>query len=243
MNLENDPFREILDDPNVSFDRRADLLMKLDYLNTKFGIYRNFLQSFENNFIDLIGTGKKIRILEVGSGIAGLSRELYLWGKRSNIEVAINLFDSQADILNLSQSVLSQKGIPSEVKIASNEQLTVFTDNEFDFVISLHVIHHIRPISNAVDAINHMLRIASKGVLLNDFHRKPGSVSLFKLWNQFFGISKDLSEDGIKSMQRAYDPTELSNLIQNESYASKLSCRFKTSIVNPYWEFIAKSSI
>lgn len=243
MNLENDPFREILDDPNVSFDRRADLLMKLDYLNTKFGIYRNFLHSFENNFIDLIGTGKKIRILEVGSGIAGLSRELYLWAKRSNIEVTIYLFDSQADILNLSQSFLSQNGISSEIIIASEKQLEVFNDNEFDFVISLHVIHHIRPISNAVEAINQMLRVAKKGVQINDFHRKPGSVALFKLWNQFFGISKDLSEDGVKSMQRAYDPMELSTMIQNKSYYNKLPGQFKTSIVNPYWEFVAKKSI
>ena len=51
MFIENDPFREILDDPNVTFERRSDLLLKLDYLNTKFGVYRNFLENFENNLM------------------------------------------------------------------------------------------------------------------------------------------------------------------------------------------------
>lgn len=243
MNIEIDPFREILDDPNVSFERRSDLLMKLDQLNMKFGVYENFLQAFEGHFADIIGSRKKIKVLEVGSGLAGLSRELFFWAKKANLDVELNLFDSQEDILNFSQSALSNKGIHAQVKVATDKQLSVFNNDEFDFVISLHVIHHIRPISNAVDAINQMLRVASKGVLISDFHRKPGSVALFKLWNQFFGVSKDLSEDGIKSMQRAYDPMELSNLIQNMSYAQKLPGQFKTSIVNPYWEFVAKGSI
>ena len=243
MFIENDPFREILDDPNVPFERRSDLLLKLDYLNTKFGVYSNFLENFENNFSDLIGSKRKISVLEVGSGLAGLSRELQKKKKNSNIEVELNLFDSQSDILKFSQDVLKKNGISSEIILASEKQLEVFNDNEFDFVISLHVIHHIRPISNAVEAINQMLRVAKKGVQLNDFHRKPGSVALFKLWNQFFGISKDLSEDGVKSMQRAYDPMELSTMIQNKSYYNKLPGQFKTSIVNPYWEFVAKKSI
>lgn len=243
MSIDNDPFREILDDPNISFERRSDILLKLDYLNSKFGIYNNFLNSFEVHFKEKLGSTKKFRVLEVGSGLAGLSRELFLWGKKSGVDFELNLFDSQRDILEYSREELLKKGISANINLATDQQLHVFDDNEFDFTISLHVIHHIRPLSIAAEAIDQMLRISKQGVLVNDFHRKPGSVALFKLWNQFFGISQDLSDDGVKSMQRAYDPIQLNELLKAASCSDKFETKFKTSLVNPYWEFIAKSSI
>lgn len=230
-----DPFMEILDDPNVSIERRLGIIKKLDLINMQYGIYKDFIKNFSQILFEKKNSREPASILEVGSGMAGLSREIFKWGNSTQRSFSLHLYDSQQDILDKSQLHLKNLGIDSVAHLATEDHLKIFPDNAFDYVVSLHVIHHIQPIENAVAAINQMLRVSKKGVYLMDFHRKFGSVTLFKIWNTLFGICEDLSSDGIKSMKRAHDPVVLLQNLEKLSYFNKFNVKMKTDLIKPYW--------
>ncbi|MCB0369120.1 MAG: methyltransferase domain-containing protein [Bdellovibrionales bacterium] len=236
-----DPLMEVLDDPSVSFEKRIDLLSKLDLLNTRFGIYKKFINNFES-VLGLSGVqSKNISTFEIGSGLGGLSREVYQSAKNKGLDIEVNLFDSQGDVLQVSQKYLQTLGVENSIFLATDEQLKKIPSESFDYVLSLHVIHHIRPEEEAVAAIQEMRRIARRGVFIMDFHRKFGSITFFKIWNLFFGISEDLNSDGIKSMKRAYNPYELIAKINKED--SKFPFHVKGSLLEPYWYIYCDKSI
>jgi ubiquinone/menaquinone biosynthesis C-methylase UbiE len=241
--INNDPYLEVLDDPSLPLIRRLDVLQKLDIVNAKYGVYKNFISGFAQLLNSSQGSVGNVSILEVGSGMGGVTREIAKWGQRNQTRFSFNLYDSQSDILEISQRYLETHNIEAQKILATPEHLSVFPDNSFDYVVSLHVIHHIQPIETAVRAINEMLRVARKGIYLVDFHRKFGTVGLFKVWNKFFGLSTDLSEDGIKSMKRAYDPKLLGRLMLGQPYYNKFEFEILTKTMAPYWEIRAVESI
>ena len=241
--INNDPYLEVLDDPSLPLIRRLDVLQKLDLVNTKYGVYKNFINGFSQVLTDSKEGSECLSLLEVGSGMGGLTREIAIWGQKNQTSFSFNLYDSQSDILEISQRYLKTQNVDASTILATPEHLSVFPDNSFDYVVSLHVIHHIQPIETAVAAINEMLRVSRKGIYLVDFHRKFGTVGLFKVWNKFFGLSTDLSEDGIKSMKRAHDPKVLAKLMLEQPYYNKFEFEMLTKTMAPYWEIRAAKSI
>ncbi|MCK6597502.1 MAG: class I SAM-dependent methyltransferase [Bdellovibrionaceae bacterium] len=228
---------EVLDDPSLPLLRRLEVIMALDKVNKQYGVYQSFIKGFERFFNKKYISSEKVSLFEVGSGLGGLSREIEFWGRKRGVSFDLNLYDTQEDVLQVAEELLASQGVNVAKHIASGNYLQDYADNSFDYVISLHVIHHIRPVNEAAKALKEMMRIAKKGVYVVDFHKKWGSVTLFKVWNSLFGINQDLSEDGIKSMQRAYSPEELERLIHNEDPSLANQLHFKSHFLKPYWEF------
>lgn len=232
-----DPYMEVLDDPSLPLLRRLEVIMALDKVNQQYGVYQSFIKGFEHVLDKEAASTGRVSLFELGSGLGGLSREIELWGKKQGFYFDLNLYDTQEDVLQTAQELLASQGVRATKHVATENYLQDYADNSFDYVISLHVIHHIRPVSEASKALKEMMRVAKKGVYVLDFHRKWGSVTLFKLWNSLFGINQDLSDDGVKSMQRAYSPEELERLFFQTDSSLENQFQFVTHFLKPYWEF------
>jgi ubiquinone/menaquinone biosynthesis C-methylase UbiE len=237
MTMGHDPYQEMLDDPRLPFDLRWALVSEIDSTNRRFGIYRRFIQSWDA----LLGKPDvdKLSVFEVGSGSGGLSREIAAWGRERGLALDLHLYDAQEDVLKASLDKFDPKAQP-ELHLATPEHLAVYPDDSFDYVISLHVLHHIQPFEIAVSAMEQMLRIARRGVLVIDLENKPGSISFARVWNRLMGVSSALSADGIKSLRRAHDPRQLLNALRDAERREGMRLDLKRyPPLVPYWRLQA----
>lgn len=122
---------------------------------------------------------------------------------------------------------------------ASENYLKDYADKNFDICLSLQVLHHIQPKINAIDAFEQMLRVSKKAVVIMDFEQQKTFTKFIRFLNFLLGFSKELSEDGVKSMLRAYPIDELlpdfKQLCDKYGYELKIH-KFLT---HPYWHLAA----
>lgn len=233
-----DPYQEKLDDLHLPLAKRLEILRQLDQANRQFKIYKKFVRLFDDfyrqNFSDL----KKISIVEVGASIGGLMIEILGWAKQHQIEVEVHLFDIDLEVLKVAETEIRQKGfenIQIYLHPATEQHLKVFPEGHFDFLISLHVIHHIQPFSVAVDAIHDMAKVVRKGCLIVDFDRFWGSILFAQIWNFLFSVPRDLSEDGKKSMQRAFSISRMRESLSASKDALQGQFKISKALFFPYW--------
>jgi len=233
-----DPYQEMLDDPGLPFDLRWALVSEIDSTNRRFGIYRRFIDSWDA----LVGRPDEqtLSVFEVGSGSGGLSREIARWARGRQLALDLHLYDAQEDVLRASLEKFDPAA-PPQIHVATPEHLAVYPDDAFDYVISLHVLHHIQPFATAVSAVEQMLRVARRGVLIIDLENKPGAIPFARIWNRVTGVSSALSADGIKSLRRAHDPRQLLNALRGGAERREgLRLELKRYFLAPYWRLQAK---
>jgi ubiquinone/menaquinone biosynthesis C-methylase UbiE len=234
-----DPYQEMLDDPSLPFELRWALISEIDSTNRRFGVYRNLLSDWDAWMKGQdLPQQERLSVLEVGSGSGGLSREVRNWGQGRGLDLDMHLYDSQEDVLNESLKQFDEDARPV-THVATDTHLEVFPDQAFDYVISLHVIHHIRPFETAVSALEQMLRIARRGVFVIDFENKPWAVPFAQVWNRLFRVSPMLSSDGIKSLKRAYAPGEVIRALSESELARDFRLDMKRYPFVPYWRLRA----
>ena len=238
-----DPYQEMLDDPGLPFEQRWALISEIDRTNGRFGIYRTFIADW-NAWLDTQSATEqgRLSVFEVGSGSGGLSREIGHWGRQRGLGLDLHLYDAQADVLAASLEQFTDNAKP-KVHVATDAHLEVFPDKAFDYVISLHVMHHIRPFSMAVSAMEQMLRIARRGVFIIDFENKPWAVSFARIWNRLSGVSPTLSSDGIKSLKRAYAPGDVMRALSESEVARDFRLEMKRYPFVPYWRLRATRGV
>lgn len=230
-----DPFQEILDDPSVPFDVRWRIIKEIDQSNNVYLIFILFMKNW-NLFLSKILTDKSTayKILEIGPGSGTLGLKILDWAKKRKIVFQYNLFDSQEEVLNACANGYVNYPTTQKLK-ASENYLKDYADNSFDVTLSLHVLHHIQPKEIALDALEQMLRVSRKAVVVMDFEKTQKFLFRFYLLNFILRFSKELNEDGLKSMQRAYSLKELSPHLNYLCAKYGFELKIKKFLIHPYW--------
>ncbi len=232
-----DPYQEMLDDPSLPFAQRWALVDEIDRTNRRFGIYRKFIREWDA-WLQEQPTGPA-SVFEVGSGSGGLSREIRAWGGRRERALDLHLYDAQEDVLRESLKKFSSEA-PPQTHVATADHLAVYPERTYDYIVSLHVIHHIQPFAVAVDALAQMLRVARRGIFIIDLENKPWAVPFARVWNPLMGVSSALSSDGIKSIYRAHDPRRLLAALRETEIARHYRFELKRYFFVPYWCLTAR---
>ncbi|OOG27251.1 hypothetical protein B1C78_03695 [Thioalkalivibrio denitrificans] len=241
--MDSDPYQEMLDDPSLPFEVRWRLISEIDGTNQRFGVYKKLLADWDQWMAaQPLSREETVSVFEVGSGSGGLSREIRNWGQRRGLNLDMHLYDAQEDVLQESLKQFDDDARPA-IHVATDAHLEAFPDRSFDYVISLHVIHHIRPFEAAASAMEQMLRISRIGVFVVDFENKPWAVPFAQVWNRLHRVSPDLSSDGIKSLKRAYSPIELMNVVSSTEAARDFSLDLKRYFFVPYWRLCAMRQV
>jgi len=231
--MAHDPYQEKLDDPNLPFELRWSLINEIDSTNHRFGIYKKLIKDWDRWALKCTNDLQKFSILDVGSGSGGLSLEMRKWAENRNLIPELHLYDAQADVLNESLKKFGDN--KPHIHIATQDHLKIYPDCAFDFVISLHVIHHIQPFDVAVSALQEMLRISKKGIFIVDLENKLFAVPFAKAWNSLTGVTAQLSEDGIKSIKRSHPARMLKEKLCQTEHAKLYDIQLKREFFIPYW--------
>lgn len=204
---------EVLDNPATDLERRKALLLELDQTNIRYGTYAQYCRRFFDWIETLHPPDKRVTVLEIGSGSGGLAREI-VRGAQDRWDIEYSLMDQDADILTWAQSRLAKDDVECRVFASGTDHLAQFADRGFDVIISLHVIHHIHPLSSVQKMFHDAVRVARLGFFHVDFTRRWGNVTMAKVVNTLYGLSTDLKEDGVKSVRRAYTAREIARCLE-----------------------------
>ncbi|MDZ7683010.1 MAG: class I SAM-dependent methyltransferase [Fodinibius sp.] len=82
------------------------------------------------------------------------------------------------------------------------------TKQQFDFVISNHLLHHLGSIE-LYDILSQAQNLSSKKVLFNDIQRSDWAYLFFNLLSRPIFRSSFITEDGLTSIRRSYTKSEL----------------------------------
>ncbi|MDX9732311.1 MAG: SAM-dependent methyltransferase [Bdellovibrionales bacterium] len=228
---------EVLDDPSMEIDTRLQLLSELDQLNHNLPVYRIFLQRFFAWMPSLLSNEQAstpIRILEVGSGSGGLALEILKYARAHypHLKLEYSLLETAPEILAWSHERLTKEGFQASTFIADERHLKRFAPQSFDFVISLHVLHHVQPMGTLKHMLDDVKRIATNGFFMADCARQLGTTLTTRIVNRVLGTNPVLVGDAIRSFRRAYTPSEIASLLsENES---PWDCSVKTVSPFPY---------
>ena len=111
-------------------------------------------------------------------------------------------------------------------EIRAQEKLTE-PNKSFDVVLSTLVCHHMTD-ENLMDFISKACSIARQKVIINDLHRHPLALYLFKMISPIFFRNRLVQNDGPLSIRRAFTHQELNDYLKEMGLnASQYEIRWK----------------
>ncbi len=199
-----------MDEKKLSHEDKESVLHYLDRVNRYFGGHSGILKKIDS-WTEKIPVGKPISILDVGTGSGELPLSLVEWGKHSGRPLRIVGLEKSEE-----WSFVAEKkcgGHPS-IEIRTGD---VFNFNEqFDFVVSNLVLHHIAPLEQ-LKFLHRCDELAIRGVMISDLERSWKNLIAVKattyLWgNWVVRIDGPLSVRRSLTREEALDLTARSGL-------------------------------
>jgi ubiquinone/menaquinone biosynthesis C-methylase UbiE len=147
-------------------------------------------------------TGKKeLSLLDVAGASGDVAARVARKVEREGVRVGYVVLDRSAAHLN-----------GSGRSVAGDALALPFGDGSFDVVGSSLFTHHLEP-GELVRFINESLRVARVAAVVNDLRRSPGHLALTYAGFAWYR-SRLTRHDAPASVQRAYTPGELRELLQ-----------------------------
>lgn len=153
---------------------------------------------------------RPVTILDLASGSADIPVAVVRWARKRGLNVTVIASDASADILELARTRCA--GFP-EISLEQYDARNVpLPANHVDIVLCSLALHHFDP-DNAVQVLREMHRLGRSGFILNDLRR--GRLGFWAAWlaSRITTRNRLTRNDAPLSVQRAYTPAELANLL------------------------------
>jgi ubiquinone/menaquinone biosynthesis C-methylase UbiE len=197
---------ELMDDPGVD---RAALARSLRFIRRVNGFLggsgvvvgrlRKFSRGWE--------VGEKVTLLDVATGSADIPLAILRWAGRRGFDVRIVGLDLHATTLALAREHIGRAVGVGPISFVRGDALALpFADRSVDYVTCSMFLHHLTD-EDAARAVREMLRVARRGVILNDLRRTAfARIGIFLLTLFADRIDK---HDARVSVQKAWTRAEV----------------------------------
>jgi len=179
----------------------------------------------QSHLFTLIGNSEApASVLDVATGDADLPRRILKMADRKNLNLHVTGLDSNDVVLRLAKT-------PSESRLAlvsGNAGKLPFADQSFDFVLSSLAFHHFSD-DFAVQALQEMVRVARRGVIVNDLRRAYLPAKLIWLVTRLTGMNRLTKNDAPLSVLRSRTVPEYRNLALRSGFPSA------RVVKHPFW--------
>lgn len=151
---------------------------------------------------------RRISLLDVGAGGADIPLALARWAHERALALDITVIDIVPEIAELARR--NAKAFP-EITVRRADLFELADSGEtFDYVTASLFLHHM-PSDKLVDALRAMDRLAARGLIVSDLHRRAAGYWAVSALS-FLAGNFVVRHDGPLSVRRAFRPEELDEL-------------------------------
>jgi len=194
---------ERMDDPGCDREKLINTYRQFRTVNSLISRWRAIYTRHIRPYCT--GTDRTFTLLDIGFGGGDIPRKLACWAEKDRIQLAITGIETDRRAFDYVQNLEFPDTV--EFRLASSEEL-VARGERFDFVISNHLLHHLRR-EELFGVLNGAKRLSTGKVLFNDIERSDLGYVLFNLLTRPFFRNSFITEDGLASIRRSYTRREL----------------------------------
>ena len=201
---------ELMDDFSITDARLIRALDALRWVNRLLGGYATSLQVLRPYL--RAQAGRRVRLLDVGTGVADYPEVLVRWADRQGLDVHVTAVDANPATAAHARRTLDRRLPPSlrdriTVTVADALRLP-YDDGAFEVVMAAMFMHHLRE-KEAVALVREMRRVARDGVLVNDLHRHPLAYLGILIPARLLPVSPMFRHDAPVSVRRGFRRADL----------------------------------
>ncbi|MGM0546994.1 MAG: class I SAM-dependent methyltransferase [Bacteroidota bacterium] len=207
--------REHMDDSNCDLEELHNTYRQFDRVNQWISGWRKI---YTHHIRPKIQLNIPYSLLDVGFGGGDIPIKLARWAQADGIDLRITAIDPDPRAIAFVEST----NYPPNIQFLQC-QLSALdpTDEQFDFVVSNHLIHHLtkKELLETLDQAQQLSRLA---VIFNDLQRSDLAHLLFNIFSRPIFRSSFITEDGLTSIKRSYTPAELETIAPKEWQVQRL---------------------
>lgn len=196
--------REILDDPDTPEDVRARAMRDVVRSNRLFGGTRAVLRELRRIASEL---PPRVRLVDVGTGLGDIPAA-------ARSALARRGVDAEAIGVDASESLLRSARHVLQGTIAADARRLPIADGAADVVTCSQVLHHFFD-DDPRTLIAEMHRVSRGWVIIGDLQRSWLAVGGFWLASSALRFHEVTRVDGMTSVLRGFEPTELAQLVRD----------------------------
>lgn len=204
---------EMMDDPECDPSQLEGALRGLAQVNRWLGGFSSLAKALE----PLARSRTRLRILDVGTGLADIPVRLVRWGERHETEVEVVGVDLHEGTLDLArryvEEVLGERSAHVQLRRADALDLP-FEAGSFDVATASLFLHHF-PDPVAVGVLEEMRRCAGGRVVVSDLHRHWVAYAGIRAVAALLPVSEMFAHDGPASVLQGFRSDEIEALARS----------------------------
>lgn len=194
--------RERMDDPNCDPGELKNTYRQFSTINSLISQWRRiYKQEIRPHFY----RDHPTTLLDIGFGGGDIPIKIAEWAEKDGYDLQITAIDPDPRAFDFVQNLER----PRSVEFLQCDIFDLNPDNEqFDFVISNHLIHHLSN-NELLKILSLAERLSTRMVIFNDICRSDWAYLLFNIFSRPVFRSSFITGDGLTSIKRSYTYDEL----------------------------------
>lgn len=215
LSSRNRDSQELMDNSNCDQTTLYNTYKQFRKINTLIAqwkkVYRKELRPY-------LQSKPEAHILDIGFGGGDIPLKLAKWAGADQLNIHITAIDTDERALNYVHQLQAPDNITF---IQCSPSDLIKKGNQYDFVISNHLLHHI-PSEKLHNTLSQARQLSRFGVLFNDIRRSDIGYILFNIFARPFFQNSYIVQDGLTSIKRSYTYDELREVIPSDWQVKKL---------------------
>jgi SAM-dependent methyltransferase len=155
----------------------------------------------------LLRAGESATLLDVGTGTGDIPERLRKFAAADKVALRVFGLDGRVELVKATREY-------PVAGVAGDALALPFASRSFDFVIASQVLHHFT-FDEAVQLVREMNRVARRRVVIADLRRSWVAVAGLWLVSFPLGFHKVSRHDGVVSILRGFEASELRDLVRH----------------------------
>lgn len=153
--------------------------------------------------------GKRIRLLDVGTGSADIPEMIVDWARARGLRVEFVVLDLNE--IAAREARQQTAGYP-EIEVVRGDALNLpFADGSFDFVLASMFLHHFESPA-AAQLLSSFARVSRVAFIINDLRRHPLAYYAIKVLSHIFTGNRLVRNDSAVSVLRGFADADLAEI-------------------------------
>jgi 2-polyprenyl-3-methyl-5-hydroxy-6-metoxy-1,4-benzoquinol methylase len=193
--------RELMDDPACDLGQLRRTYAVFPLVNRLVAGWR---RAYRERIRPLLSADEPMTLLDLGSGGGDLARSLAAWARRDGLQLRVTAVDPDPRAHEFA-SARPAEGVVH--RCAASGDL-VAAGEQFDVVVSNHVLHHLDDDARAA-VLADSRALARRLVLHSDIRRSPAAYAGYWVGTLPLARTSFVRVDGLRSIRRSWTDAEL----------------------------------